>query len=171
MRINFLVTALCSAFFLLASFSQSMAEIVNAENEEKIFGDWKVFCESDAMMDISHCKLASKFYENAAVITIEPTARFLNQMFVVIPQAKVGSFVKIRVDKGELILSKNIGAKDFGLIPLESDQKNMLYQQIKNGNALFIRFNLRDSEKEVTVKINLKDFRNALAYHNSRASK
>jgi hypothetical protein len=36
---------------------------------------------------------------------------------------------------------------------------------------LYLRFSVRDLEQEVTVKINLKDFRSALSYYNSRASK
>ena len=157
-------------FLALANFHSAQAEIIGIQNEEKTFGDWKVFCEADAMMDIAHCKIASKFYENTAVITIEPTAKFLSQLFVVIPQVKIGSFVKIRVDKNDLILSQNIGPKDFGLIPLSDEQKNLLYRQMKNGDALFLRFNPRSSEQDLTVKINLKDFRNALSYFNSRNS-
>ena len=93
-----------TAFFDLTSINIAKAEIINIENEEKIFGDWKVFCEIDVMMNLAHCKVASKFYENTAVITIEPTAKFLSQLFVVIPQAAIGSFVKIRVDKKTAII-------------------------------------------------------------------
>jgi invasion protein IalB len=160
-----------SVFFDLTSFYPTQAEIIDIQNEEKNFGDWKVFCEIDAMMSIAHCKIASKFYENTASITIEPTAKFLGQLFMVIPQIKVGSFVKIRVDQNDLILSKNISPKDFGLIPLSDEQKNELYRQIKNGDSLFLRFDIKNSEKEITIKISLKDFRSALSYFNSRASK
>ncbi len=160
-----------SATFQLAILNFAKAEIIDIQNEEKIFGDWKVFCESDVMMDISHCKLASKFYENTAVITIEPNAKSLTQLFIVIPQVEIGSFVKIRIDKNDLILSKTINSKDFGLIPLNEEQKNTLYRQIKSGDFLFFRFSVRGSEKEITTKINLKDFRNALSYYNSKISK
>lgn len=159
-----------AVFFLLTSFNQVNAEIIDIQNEEKTFGDWKVFCETDVMMDISHCKIASKFYDNTSVITIEPTIKFLSQLFVVIPQIKIGSFLKIRVDRNDLILSKNLGPRDFGLIPLSEEQKNMLYSQMKTGDFLYLRFSVRDSDKEITAKINLKDFRSALTYHNSRIS-
>jgi invasion protein IalB len=159
-----------AAFFQLTS-SNLKAEIIDIQNEEKVFGEWKVFCEVDAMMDLAHCKIASKFYENTAVISIEPTAKFLSQLFIAIPQVRVGTFVKIRIDKNDLILSKTLSTKDFGLIPLDDAQKNSLYNQMKTGDFLFFRFSVRDSEKEVTAKINLKDFRNALAYYGSRASK
>ncbi len=157
--------------FLLTSVNPVHSEIIDIQNEEKTFGDWKVFCEIDAMMGIAHCKVASKFYDNSSVITIEPTIKFLNQLFVIIPQAQVGSFVKLRVDRNDLILSRNLGIKDFGLIPLDDEQKNSLYRQMKNGDFLFLRFSVRGSDKEITAKINLKDFRDALSYYNSRVSK
>ena len=162
----FLVT-----FFCLTSFNAAKGEIIDVQNEEKTFGEWKVFCEIDAMMDLAHCKIASKFYQNTAVISIEPTVKFLNQLFIAIPQIRVGSFVKIRVDQNDLILSRNLNAKDFGLIPLDDAQKNALYNQMKSGDFLFLRFNVRDSEKEITAKINLKDFRSALGYYINRISK
>ncbi len=157
-------------FFELTSFNQASAEIINIQNEEKTFGDWKVFCEVDVMMDMAHCKIASKFFENSAVITIEPTVKFLSQLLVAIPQIKVGTFVQIRVDRNDLILSKNVSSKDFSLIPLDDTQKLDLYRQMKSGDFLFFRFSVRNSEKEVTAKINLKDFRSALSYYNSRVS-
>ena len=170
------ITIFLSRFFLaaflgMASFNLAHAETIDLQKEEKTFGDWKVYCEIDVMMDNSHCKIASKFYDNSSVITIEPTTKFLNQLFVVIPQIKNADFVKIRVDRNDLIFSKNINSKDFGLIPLDDEQKNMLYRQMKNGDFLFFRFNVRNSEKEITIKINLRDFRNALSYYNSRVSK
>ena len=157
-------------FFELGSFG-AQAEIIDVRNEEKTFGEWKVFCEVDDMMGISHCTLASKFFQNTAVITIEPTLKFLSQLYIVVPQVKVGSFMQIRIDRNDLILSKNIGPKDFGLIPLEDVQKNMIYREMKSGDFLYLRFNIRDSENEVTAKISLKDFRSALTYFNSRLSK
>lgn len=160
-----------ATFFQLTSFNLAHSEIIDIQNEEKTFGDWKVFCEIDAMMDLAHCKVASKFYDNTSVITIEPTVKYLSQLFVVIPQAQVGSFVKIRVDRNNLILSRTLSQKDFGLIPLDDEQKNTLYREMKNGDFLYLRFNVRSAEKEVTAKISLKDFRNALSYYNSRVSK
>lgn len=158
-------------FFQLTSLNSAQSEIIDIKKEEKTFGEWKVFCEIDVMMDISHCKIASKFFENTAVISIAPTSKFFSQFFIVIPQVKIGSFVKIRVDKNDLILSRNIAAKDFGLIFLSDLQKQNLYQQMKNGDFLFLRFSVRGSDNDITAKINLKDFRHALRYQYSRAFK
>ena len=168
---GFFLTFFLGAFSQLSSSNPAHAEIIDIQNEEKTFGDWKVFCEVDAMMSIAHCKVASKFYENTAAISIEPTSKFFSQLFVIIPQAKVGDFVKIRVDQNDLILSKNISAKDFGLIPLDDLQKQTLFSQMKAGDFLYLRFSVRGAEKEITAKISLKDFRSALNYYNSRVSR
>ncbi len=160
-----------AAVFHLASPNLALSEIIDIQKEEKNFGEWKVFCETDLMMSISHCKIAAKFFENSAVISIEPTAKFYSQFFIVIPQIKSGSFVAIRVDKSDLILSRNVENKDFGLIALDEIQKHSLYQQMKVGEFLYLRFNIRDQEKEYTTRVNLKDFRNALSYLNGRISK
>jgi len=157
-----------TTIFLLAISLNARAEIIDIRNEEKTFGDWKVFCEVDEMMAVSHCKIAAKFYDNASSITVQPLLKSANQFFVIIPQIKVGSFVKLRVDQNDLLLSKNVSDKDFGMIPLSEQQKAALFNQMKTGEFLFMRFDPRESEKEVTVKLDLKDFRGALAYFNSR---
>lgn len=161
---------LCFVFLALMP-SLAIAEIIDISNEEKTFGEWKVFCESDEMMNIAHCKIASKFYDNSSVVTIQPTAKFANQFFIIIPQILNGSFVKIRVDQNDLVLSRSISAKDFGLIGLSDDQKNILFSQMKNGDFMFMRFSVKSSDKELTARLNLKDFRDALSYYNSRVSK
>ena len=163
-------------FFLLALlvvFSicrSAAAEIIDVRNEEKTFGEWKTFCEVDDMMNSAHCKIASKFFENSAVITVEPTGKFFNQLFIVIPQIKIGSFLQIRVDKNDLIFSQNVTERDFGLISINDEQKAALFQQMERGNFLFLRFIDRSSDKEITVKINLKDFRSAVAYYRNKSS-
>ena len=158
-------------FLQLTSFNLAHAEIIDIQKEEKKFGDWKVYCETDVMMDNSHCKIASKFFDSSSAITIEPTPKFYNQLFIVLPQVRVGTFVTIRVDHNDLIFSDNAKANDFGLIQLDDTKKTEFYRQLKTGDFLFLRFNVKASEKEVTAKINLKDFRSALSYYNSRVSK
>ena len=166
---NFLSIFFLSLFFALINFA-SQAEIIGIKNEEDKFGDWKLYCETDDMMGTSHCKIASKFYKNTAVLTIEPTPKFLNQLFLVIPQIKIGSFVKIRIDRNDLILSRNIKSKDFGLIPLEQSQINQIYKQIKTGKFLYLRFDVMNSEQEVTARLNLIDFRKALRSYKKKIS-
>lgn len=156
-------------FFHLVFFSNfSKAEIIDIRNEEKQFGQWKVFCEIDDMLDSAYCKIASKFYNQTAVLTIQPTKNSASQFFVIIPQIELNNFVAARVDNHDLILSRNVVKKDFGLIPFEDSQKNSLFTQMKGGNFLYFRFKLQNNEKEITVKLNLNDFRNALSYYNKR---
>lgn len=153
---------------LFFSINSAVAEVVELQQDEKSFGDWKVYCETDVMMNSSHCKIATKFYENNSVITIEPAAKFFNQLFIIIPKIKTSSFVKIRIDKNDLILSDNVKEKDFGLVRLDDRKKSFLYGQMKTGDFLFFRFSIRGSDREVTTKIDLEDFRKALNYYNSR---
>ncbi|MBM3589874.1 MAG: hypothetical protein FJX30_00660 [Alphaproteobacteria bacterium] len=164
---NILVILLIICQILLFKNS-AFAEIIEPRNEEKSFGDWKVYCEIDDMMSTAHCKIASRFYDNSSVISLQPTNRFANQFFIIIPKIKLGSFVKIRVDGNDLILSKNISNKDFGLLAIDNSQKNNLFNQMKSGEYLFFRFNVNDSEKEITVKLSLQDFNQALDYYNKK---
>lgn len=151
--------------------TQSRSEVIGTQKDERIFGDWKVLCENDVMIDVPYCKIASKFYENKAVISLEPSSKLANQMIVVIPKTKVGESVKIRIDKNDIIFSSLIKTKDFGMIPLTPVQKSMILSQMKKGDFLFLRFSITSLENEVTVKINLRDFRNAVSYYNSRINK
>lgn len=164
---KFLILTLTFISFALINFA-SQAEIIGIKDEEKKFGDWKLYCQIDDMMGTSHCKIASKFYKNTAVLTIEPTKKFLNQFFLVIPQIKINSFVQIRIDRNDLILSKTVRQKDFGLIPLDQAQKNTLYKQMKAGNFLYLRFSVNDSKDEITARLSLKDFRNAIKYYKNQ---
>ncbi len=160
--------------FYLSFFIQNFnaqAEIINLQKEEKKFGDWKVFCEIDTMMDVAHCKIGTKFYDGASSITIEPSLKSFSQFFIVVPKIKNGDFLQIKIGQHDLILSKIVEEKDFGLVVIEEEQKQKLFSQMKNSDFLFLRFNVRDSQKEVTAKINLSDFKNALNYCKQRGSK
>ncbi len=163
-KLAFLLSVIAIIFcnILVAS-----AEIIDVKDEERQFGDWKSFCKLDAMMSVMDCKIASKFYENNAVITIEPKENLSAKLNIVIPQVRIGESVKVRVDKNNLIQSKAVANKDFSSVPLGEEQKDLLYSQMLNGEFLYLRFNLRDTEKEITVKLSLKDFRNALVYADS----
>ena len=165
---NFFVIIFFIISHILIYKNIAQAEIIELRNEEKTFGDWKVYCEIDDMMSSAHCKIASRFYDNSSVISLQPTNHFANEFFIIIPKIKIGSFAKIRIDKNDLILSQNATQREFGLVPISSQQKNTLYSQMKNGEYLFLRFNVNNSEKEITVKLNLKDFNKALEYYSSK---
>ena len=146
----------------------SRAEIVNLVKEEENFGDWKIFCESDDMMEILDCKIGTKFFDQMSSITIEPNLKFFSQVYIVIPAIKDNSSLKIRVDSNDLILPQAINKNDFGLITLKMNEKQSLQKQFENGQFLFLRFNSK-FDKEITAKINLVDFRKALDYYHNRA--
>ena len=75
---------LLKTIIILLFSSPIFAEVIDVRNEEKIFGDWRVYCEIDDMMSYSHCKIASKFFDNSSVITLQPFAKFANQFFIII---------------------------------------------------------------------------------------
>ncbi len=161
-------------FLILLFFAQnnSYAEIVSVKKETKNFGEWKSFCETDTMMNATHCRLGAKFFDNASVIAIEPSNQFFSQFFITIPKIRLKSLVQIRVDNNDLIFSRDLKKEDFGLIALTDEQKKTLFAQMKNGEFLFLRFNISDSDKEITAKINLVDFQNAIFYaQNQQKSK
>lgn len=144
------------------------AEIIEIQKEEKQFGDWQVLCEIDLMMNISDCKIASKFYSQTSVITIDPSSKISGQVMLIIPQIKIGSLVQLRVDTNDLIFSNNVDNSDFGMIPLSREQKFSLVKQIEKGDFLFIRFAIRGEEQEITARIDLKDFRKAISYYQNK---
>jgi len=164
LNINFVKIITFSMLFSL----NSRAEIIENRNEETNFGDWKLYCEIDDMMSLSHCKIASKFYDNSSVISLQPTPKFANEFFIIIPKIKIGSFAKIRVDQNDLVLSGNVSKQDFGMLPIEQTQKNILFNQMKKGDNLFLRFNVADSEKEITIRLKLNDFNKALNQYNNK---
>lgn len=162
--------------FLFLSFSNSFAEIIeNKVKEEKDFGHWKVICKEDVMMGEISCKAFSKFYNNLATIYIQPHNKIANQVVIIIPTASEGTETKIRIDKNEIIKSRNLVKDNYGVIPFSSrDQKTML-QQMKNGNEFFVRFSTFDKEtnknEEITIKISLKEFNEMLTFYDQKISK
>lgn len=160
------------AVILVLSSSPCRAETIgNTQKEEKKFGDWQLLCEIDQMLSGTYCKIAAKFFNNTSVISIDTSSKMTNQIMVVIPNIKVNSFVKIKIDKNDLIFSNLVKGSNFGLISFSAEQKSLILKQIKEGDFLFIRFAIRNSEREITAKINLKDFREAINYYNSLAEK
>ena len=149
----------------------SFAEVINLQTNDINFGEWRLICENDVMIDAPYCKIASKFYQNQAAIIIDLPSKFNNQMVMVIPNLTLGSTVQIRIDKNDIIFANQTKKDDFGLVMLSPSQKTTILSQIKKGDFLFIRFNINGSEKEITVKLNLTNFRSAISHYNSTFSK
>lgn len=120
------------------------------------------------MVDATFCKIATKFYQNQATMILEPLSKMTNQMTLIIPNLQLGNAVKMRVDKNDVIFSKNAKKADFGLVHLGGGEKELLLRQMKGGDFLFIRFNINGLDQETTVKLNLADFKQAALYYQSR---
>ena len=142
----------------------SFAEIINSQTNDINFGEWRLICENDVMIDVPYCKIASKFYQDQAVISVELSSTLANQMIIVIPNLKIGKTVQIRIDKNDIIFSSRAKKDDFGLVMVNPSQKANIISQMKKGDFLFIRFNINESEKEITVKLSLANFRSAISH-------
>jgi len=156
-----------SIFFVLSCFftSNLRAEIIDIEKIEKPFGEWRLLCENDVMLGNISCKIAQNFYRQTAVITYNLDGKIEDELLIIIPNARPTAFVQIKIDKNDLIFSDVIKESDFGLIELKKIQKEQLIKQMRKGQSLFLRFDDRNVAKEVTVKLNLKDFNEAFSYY------
>lgn len=143
------------------------AKIIEDENSTKEFGDWKVYCQSDIMMQTSNCKIANKFYFDNSVISLEPQRKQPN-ILIVIPKVKDHSQVLLKVGQNQLIKSLPTSKNDFGYINFSPNQQKIIYNQMKNNDFLFLRFKVTKFSKAITVRLNLNDFREALKYYKSK---
>lgn len=166
MKIKKILTAI---LIYLTLAGVGYAKIIEEQSIHKNFGEWIVYCQSDIMMDISNCKIANKFYPNNSLLTFEPKGDYPN-ILLIIPDIKPSSYALIKIDKNQLIKSSIIKGSNFGYINLTDYQQNLIYKQMKNGDFLFLRFNVKELNNAVTIKINLKDFNDALNYYKSKTS-
>jgi len=153
----------------IACISTSYSKIIENQSIQENFGEWSVYCQSDIMMDVSNCKIANKFYSNNSLLSFEPKGSYPN-LLMIIPDIKESSYVLIKVDKNSLVKSSIIKDSNFGYINLTDYQQNLVYKQMKEGDFLFLRFKVKELNKAVTIKINLKDFKDALNYYKSKTS-
>ena len=158
-----------SIFFVLLFFLSNnlRAEIVEIEKIDKSFGQWRLLCENDIMLDKMSCKIAQNFYEKSSVITYNLDNKTDNDLLVIIPNARPGAFVQMKIGKNDLIFSDVVKETDFGLIGLKKIQKEQLIEQMKKEQNIFLRFDDRNIAKEITIKLDLKDFNEALKYYNT----
>ena len=155
---------------ILISFAKtSYSKVIEEQSIHKNFGEWNVYCQSDIMMDLSNCKIANKFYPNNSLLSFEPKGDYPN-LLMIIPDIRPSSHILIKIDKNSLIKSSIIKESNFGYINLTDYQQNLIYKQMKRGDFLFLRFNVKELRKAVTIKIDLKDFKDALNYYKSKTS-
>ena len=160
-KLGIILTTIIS--FTLFS-NPSFTEIISPQKDEIKFGEWLLICENDVMADIPDCQIANQFYQQS-VIKLAPSLKLSNQMIMVIPNLKLNESVQIRIDKNNIIFSSPTKKNDFGLVRITPQQKSTILSQMKNGDFLFIRFNINNLQK--TAKLNLKDFRSAVSHYQS----
>ena len=165
-----------SLIILFLLTSATLAEVIEGTvKEEKKFGPWTVSCEIDVMMDKTDCKVFSRFYNNTSIIYVQPSNKLANQIVLLIPNVLPDTFVKMRVDKNELIWSNNVTKNDYGVIPFSDERKKTVLEQMKRGKDLYIRFSVIDNKaiegkEEVTIKISLEEFSRMLFYYDLRTN-
>jgi hypothetical protein len=160
-------------FFYFLIILNTQAEIIeNQLKEEREFGPWKVLCTEDVMMDRTSCKAFAKFYNGLGTVHIQPHNKIANQVVIIIPPAKLNTETKVRIDKNNLIKSRNLTANNYGVIPFSNREQKMMLDQMKNGKEFFIRFTTKNSESdknnEVTIKISLEEFKKMLTFYDQK---
>jgi hypothetical protein len=151
------------------------ADIVeNITKDEKQFGEWKISCQEDIMLEHIDCKISTTFYNNTSAIYVQPNNKIANQVVIMIPSAAENTMVKVKVDKNLIISSDLIDKKmEFGVVPFSPDNQKKIFRQIASGDNLYIRFTIRDltfagGMREVTIKKSMAEFTKLLIYYDSK---
>lgn len=169
---RFLVSAFIFAVWAMSSVN---AEVIgNINREEKKFGEWFVVCEEDVMLDNADCKAFTNFYNGTAQMFVQPQNQVANQIVLIIPQVLDGSIVQMRVDKNKLLRSDPVVRNEFGVIPLSPSVQKSIFEQLRPGQNLFLRFSVQTGKndfREVTIKISLAEFSKMLVYYDMKMSK
>ena len=164
-------------FVILINNSFSSEIIDNIKEEKKEFKDWNVSCQEDIMLNKIKCRLYSNFYKNTSSIYIQPNNIIANQAVILIPNALLNSTVSIKIDKNNIIESDIIdNSSQYGIIPFSPKIQKKIFNQIQNGDILYIRFFIKDlksknGKKEITNKISLMEFQKALLYYETQMNK
>ena len=164
-------------FFISQSYLFSAEVIDNVRNEKRKFIDWVVECNQDMMSDIVNCKAYASFYDNNSFFFIQPNNKIANQVVIIIPSVLENTIVQVKVDKNSVIHSDFTDKSSlYGVIPFSPQKQKMIFDQLKFGKNVYIRFSVKDSkspkgQKDITAKISLKDFQQILLYYNSKINK
>lgn len=167
--LNILCILLCTlSINLLPMVPLAQAERVDTQKINKSFGDWKVMCEKDVMMDLSKCNILANLSNNKGFVKVMPEQE--ERLKIMIPSAGLKTIVKLRVDGKQLFNSRLVEKTDFGAIYFTVEEQQTLYAQLKYGNFFYIRFYEPDPvEKgiyvELTERISLKGFQEMLAFY------
>lgn len=159
-------------FIVFVNFSDIKAEIIQNEvliNKE--FGSWIVSCKQDIMFDKKDCKLFTEITAGT-VLFINPNVE--NNKIVLISKDIIsGSKTVFKVDRYDFVETYEKQNNQYNLVDMDVKAKKTIFNQMKAGNSLFLRFTVKDESelsgtKKITAKLSLADFTKALIYFESR---
>lgn len=154
------------------NITNAKAEIIaNKSISNKNFGIWKISCEEDVMLEEAKCKFFTEITEGSVLFV---NSENKNNLITIISRDIVeNTTMLVKVDGNQLIKSEIVKANPYNLLNFSIDNKQNIFNQIKNGNNIFFRFLIQDlseknGKKEITVKLDLSQFRSALLYYDSK---
>lgn len=161
------------SIIILFTINSAKSEIIeNKKISNQKFGVWTVSCEEDIMFDKVECKLFANVLEETSLL-VNPANK--NNTIVIISKDIIpNSTMLIKVDKNDVIETNQFMNNQFNLVDMSIENKKTLFEELQKGNNLFFRFTTKDlakngGVKEVTVKLNLTEFKKALLYFESKS--
>lgn len=160
-------------FLFAVGINFATAEIIdNQKVTNKEFGSWVVSCKEDVMLNENSCKLFANILDESTLFVNPNNAR--NKIVIISKEILNGDKIIFRVDKNNLIESEIANDNRYNIVEMSIEDKGQLLEQMKTGNNLYARFNIRDDSnkngtKQITARFNLADFSKALIYYNSVA--
>lgn len=163
-------------FLFVFIFLSNAAKAEIIENQKiisKEFGSWVVSCREDAMLAKSNCKFFTEIVEGTTLF-INPS-NLDNKIILISKEILEGSKVVFRIDRNNLINSRIVRKNTYNLIDIDVDSKKEIFEQLRLGKTLYIRFSVKDSSsntgsKQITARLDLADFVKALSYYNTMTS-
>ncbi len=158
-------------FLFIFIVNTAPAEIIdNQKVVNKEFGSWTVSCREDLMLGENNCKLFANVLDGT-VIFVNPNNN-VNKIVTISKEISEGSNIMFRVDKNELFESDTARNNEYSIVEMDVEDKVKLLEQLKTGNNLYVRLNIKDESsdngtKQITARFNLADFSKAIIYYNS----
>ena len=155
-------------FIFLNFFNTSFGEIIdNKKIESKKFDVWSVSCEDDEMLSDIKCRLFVEI-TNGTTLFVNPYSKE-NKLLFVSNDSHYGTKAYIKIDDDRLVASEIFSQNKYNFIKFNQNILNDFYNKLQTGKVFYMRFTIRDTLspngfKEITVKISLDKFINALSY-------
>lgn len=154
------------------NITNAKAEIIaNKSVSNKNFGIWKISCEEDVMLQQVRCKFFTEITEGSILFI---NSENHNNLVTIISKDIVNNTnMLVKVDGNSLIKSEIVRENPYNVLNFSIENKKQIFKQLKNGNDIFFRFLIqdlgeKDGKKEITVRLDLSQFRSALLYYDSK---